>query len=86
MSWIEIETTIRGGLPVQVEGTVTPGAPPLGVPGEAMAVICPGWPTEAEIESVMFRSGHPIGTVLSEADELRLEDELIAAAKAQADE
>ena len=80
---IEIETTIRGGLPVRVEGTVTRGEPPLPVPGEAMAVLCPGWETTAEIEAVRFLSGHPIGTELSEADELRLIDELIDEAKAE---
>ena len=81
---IEIETTIRGGLPVLVEGTVTPGAPPLAVPGEAMAVICPGWPTQVEIERVRFRSGHSFGKhTLAEADRIRIEDELIEAAKAE---
>ena len=87
MNYIEIETTIRGGLPVLVEGTVTRGKPPLPVPGEGMAVICPGWPTEAELHRIRFRSGHSFGLpTLTKADRIRIEDELIAAAKAQADE
>ena len=84
---IEIETTIRGGLPVRVEGTVTRGEPPLPVPGEAMAVLCPGWETTAEIEAVRFKSGHrfpiAIPSGFSDAERERLEDELIEAAKAE---
>ena len=40
---VEIETTIRNGLAVIATGTYTPGAAPLPVRGEAMAVHCPGW-------------------------------------------
>ena len=40
---------------VDVEGEYTPGAPPLPMKGEAMAVECPGWPEDAEVTGVYLR-------------------------------
>ena len=40
---------------VDVEGEYTPGADPLPMKGEAMAVECPGWPEDAEVTGVYLR-------------------------------
>ena len=75
--YIETDTTIRGGLPVIASGHVTLSAPPLAVPGEAVAVLCPGWDDDVEDVHVRFRSGHACRFDVDDADLRRIEDALI---------
>ena len=72
-------TTIRGGLPVCIEGMmILDGYPPVPIPGEGRAVACPGSGPYVEDVIVRFlRSSHQIRSDLYEDDLPRLESELI---------
>ena len=83
-TYLETETTIRCGLPVIVSGYVTLAAGPLPVPGEAVAVACPGWGDDVDALHVRFRSGHECRFDMSDADMRRCEDALIDTARSLA--
>ena len=52
---VEIETTIRNGLPVMARGRYTPGADYIPEPGGGMGVICPGWSEGVEDIEIFWR-------------------------------
>ena len=52
---VEIETTIRNGLPVMARGNFVPGAKPLAMQGEARGVWCPGWGDGVEDIEIYWR-------------------------------
>ena len=84
---VEIETEIRNGLAVTAYGTYTPGAEPLPVRGEAMAVHCPGWGEGVDDIEVRTVAAPHIRQPLSREDEARIAEELtIAGAEAFRDE
>ena len=81
MRLTKIHTTIRCGLPVIAAGYVTLASPPLSVPGEAVAVLCPGWGDGVDDVRLCFLSGHEIQFGIDSADMRRVEDELIDEAR-----
>ena len=83
-TYLETDTTIRGGLPVIASGYVTLAAGPLPVPGEATAVVCPGWDDDVDALHVRFHSGHECRFDMSDADMRRCEGALIDEARSLA--
>ena len=63
-----IETTIRNGLPVIASGIVYRAEPDVGIMGPHVEGI-----------EVTFLSGHPVPFDLSDEDDQRIVDELVAA-------
>ena len=85
---VEVETTIE--ITVKVSGNYTPGAKPLPVRGEAVAVECPGWEEGVDdVEVEIVGKDDERDTVLTwritkalDAEAIEtLEHELIAAAR-----
>ena len=84
---VEIETEIRNGLLVRATGTYTPGAEPLPVRGEAMAVHCPGWSEGVDDIEVRTVAAPHIRQPLNREDEERIHEALtIAGAEAMREE
>ena len=86
---VEIETAIE--ITVKVRGTFTPGAAPLPMRGEAVAVECPGWDEGVEDVEVLYVSkgsgttlhSRNITEFLERETIEALESELIEAARAE---
>ena len=84
---VEIETEIRNGLAVTATGDYDPGAEPLPVRGEHMAVHCPGWPEGCDDIEVRTVAAPHFRQPMSRDDEERIAEALtIAGAEALRDE
>ena len=83
---MKVETKMTIEVEVTVRGAYKPGASPLPVPGEAVAVVCPGWEEHVEDFEVEFPGG---GKWMPEYDAdcedllAELENGLIEAAKVE---
>ena len=76
---VTIEAEIRGGLAVTASADYHPGADPLPVRGEHMAVHCPGWDEYVDDIEVRTAAAPHFGQPLSRDDEERIEEALIRA-------
>ena len=63
-----IETTINGGLPVIASGRICRAEPDVGIMSQFVEDL-----------EVTFMSGHPVPGELSDEDDTRIVDELVAA-------
>ena len=76
---ITIETEIRGGLAVTVSAEYHPGAYPLPVRGEYMAVHCSGWDEYVDDIEVRTVAAPHFEQPLNRDDERCIEEALIRA-------